>query len=208
MREAIPALIVTHLGAMALGWAVADKRPVDTVVKQEGYFSDTTTHILSATIESLREEAKLQVYSFKGSPQVVTDRTRFYFFGAHQQLIVPATVNYYLDLSRLSLADTRYDERAKLVRIKMPKLTIGDVAFEPEKATTINGGLLSFSEEQVEELRKANYAQARRAVTAQAQQAGIVNAARRQAITDVEQYFSIPLRIAGQPDVRVVATFD
>ena len=202
-----PVLIATHLGAAALGWAFTDKRPVDMEVKHEGYFSATTSHILAATIESLREEAKLQVYSFKGSPQVVTDRTRFYFFGAHQQLIVPATVNYYLDLSLLSLADTSYDERAKLVTVKLPQLTIGDVGFEPEKATTINGGLLSFSEEQVETLRKVNYAQARRAVVAQAQQAGIVNAAKRQAITDVENYFSIPLRISGRPDVKVVATF-
>lgn len=208
MREAIPALIITHLGAVALGWAVTDKRPVDTVVKHEGYFSDTTTHILSATVESLREEAKLQVYSFKGSPQVATDRTRFYFLGAHQLLIVPATVNYYLDLSALSLADTSYDDGAKLVRVRLPRLTTGDVAFEPEKATTITNGVLSFSDAQVEELRKVNYGQARRAVIAQAQQAGIVNAAKRQAIIDVERYFSIPLRIAGHSDVKVVATFD
>ncbi|MHC9420575.1 DUF4230 domain-containing protein [Sphingomonas citri] len=209
MSKALPALLVTHVGAAALGWVIADKLPVDTIVKHEGFFgATTTTRILATTIESLREEAKLQVYSFKGSPQVATDRTRFYFLGAHQLLIVPATVNYYLDLSGLSLADMRYDDGAKLVRVRLPSLTTGDVAFEPEKATTITNGVLSFSDAQVEELRKVNYGQARRAVIAQAQQAGIVNAAKRQAIIDVERYFSIPLRVAGHPDVKVVATFD
>jgi hypothetical protein len=68
--------------------------------------------------------------------------------------------------------------------------------------------VLTFSDEQVEALRKANYANARRAMVAQAQQPGLVNAAKRQAKANVENYFAIPLRIAGMPDVKVAATFD
>lgn len=207
MRASAPLLIASHLAVAGGVYAAIDKRPVDTEVQHEGYFSVTTSHILAATVASLREEAKLEVFSFKSSPQVVTDRTRFYLFGIHQRLVVPATINFYLPLSDLSVADASYDERAKIVTIKLPRLTIGDVAFEPEKATTINGGLLSFSETEVEEIRKLNYAQARRAVVAQAQQAGFINIAKRQAIATVEQYFSIPLRIAGLPNVKVIATF-
>ena len=92
--------------------------------------------------------------------------------------------------------------------MRLPKLSIGDIAFQPENATTVNGGILTFSEEQVEALRKANYASARKAMVAQAQQPGLINAAKRQAIANVQAYFEIPLRIAGLPDVKVAAAFE
>lgn len=44
-------------------------------------------------------------------------------------------------------------------------------------------------------------------MVAQAQQPGLLNAARRQAQTNITNYFEIPLRIAGQPDVKVMVTF-
>ena len=98
-----------------------------------------------------------------------------------------------------------FNEPAKLVTVRLPRVTVGDIAFQPENATTINGGILSFDDDQVEALRKLNYRAARRAMVAQAQQPGLRRTAEKQAIANVEQYFSIPLRIAGRPDVKVVA---
>lgn len=121
---------------------------------------------------------------------------------------MPAVVSYYLDLSKLTLADVVLDEKAKLVRVKLPGLQIGDIAFQPENATTENGGLLTFSAKQIEELNKVNYKAARRAMIKQAQGKTIVATAKRQAQENVTNYFEIPLRIAGHPDVKVVATFD
>jgi hypothetical protein len=201
-------LIATHIAALGVGYVVAPKQPIDTKAKHDGFFQITTTKILATTIESLREENKLLVYSYKGGTKVQTGRTKFFVFGGTQELIVPAVVNYYLDLSELTLADVAYNDTAKLVTVKLPKLSLGDIAFQPESATTTNGGLLTFSDEQVEELRKANYKAARKAMVAQAQQAGLINAAKRQAITNITSYFEIPLRIAGRPDVKVVATFN
>lgn len=207
MRVAAPLLIASHLAVAGGVYAFTDKRPLDTEVHHDCYFCTDASRVLAATVSSLREENKLKVFSAKVGAQVVTDRTRYYFFGLHQRLTVPAAISYFIDLSQLTLANAVYDERAKLVRVTLPPVTLGDIAFDPEHATTTSGGLLAFSEDQIEEVRKLNYAQARRAVVAQAQQPGFLNAAKRQAIADVEQYFSIPLRIAGLPDVKVVATF-
>jgi hypothetical protein len=203
----VTGLIVSHLAVAGGVYALTDRRPIDTEVKSTGYFQVDTTKVLSATVESLREESKLLVYSYKGSAKVQAERTKFWLFGGRQELSVPAVVNFYVDLSELSLADVTYNDPAKLVTVRLPRVTIGDIAFQPENATTINGGLLSFDDDQVEALRKLNYRAARRAMTAQAQQPGLRRAAERQAKTNVEQYFSIPLRIAGRPDVKVVATF-
>lgn len=163
--------------------------------------------MLSTTVDSLRDENKLLVFSYKGSAAVQAERTRFWLLRGTQELRVPAIVNYYLDLSDLTLADVRYDERARLVTVRLPAVTLGDIAFQPENATTLNGGLLTYGEGTVDELRRLNYKNARRAMVAQAQQPGLLGEARRRARENVQSYFEIPLRIAGRPDVRVVATF-
>jgi len=124
------------------------------------------------------------------------------------RLIVPASVDYRLNLNELTLADVEYDENAKLVRVDLPKLKLSSVAFYPEQATTTNGGILTFDEDKVQALNKRAYATARRAITAQAQQRAMVDVAKRKARENVEEFFEIPLRIAGHPDVKVVATFD
>ncbi len=207
MRVSAPAMIATHLGAVAVGWAVADKTPVDEQVKHDGFFQITATKVLAATVESLRDENRLLVFSYKGNARVQTERTKWWVFGGRQELNVPAIVNYYVDLTSLSLADVSYNEKAKIVTVHLPKLSIGDIVFQPENATTINGGLLAWDDDQVEAMRKLNYVSARRAMVGQAQQVGLINAAQRQAKENVASYFEIPLRIAGQPDVKVVATF-
>ncbi|MEJ6011523.1 DUF4230 domain-containing protein [Novosphingobium aquae] len=201
------ALIGIPLAAFGLGYWIAPKEQLDTVVERTGFLQTDTKKVLSATVESLRSESKMLVYAYKGTARVKVERTKFWVLGASQELIVPGVITYYLDMSKLSFADVAYDEKAKLVRVKLPPVVMGDIAFQPEQATTINGGVLTFSQAQVDELLKANYASARRAMTAQAQGATFVQAARTQAIINVQTYFEIPLRIVGQPDVKVAATF-
>jgi hypothetical protein len=207
VRGAVTTLIVSHLAVAGGVYALTDKRPVDTEAKHTGFFQIDTTKVLATTVESLRDENTLLVFSYKGNARVQTQRTKWWLFGGRQELGVPAVVDYYVNLTGLSLADVGYNETAKIVTVHLPKLSIGDIVFQPENATTINGGLLAWDDDQVEAMRKLNYVSARRAMVGQAQQAGLINAAQRQAKENVARYFEIPLRIAGQADVKVVATF-
>lgn len=200
-------LIVSHLAVAGGVYALTDRRPVDTEVENKGYFQVTTTKVLATTVESLRDEQRMLVFSYKGTAKVQAERSVWWLFGGRQELIVPAVVNYYVDLSDLSLTDVTFNETANIVTVRLPAVTLGDIAFQPESATTTNGGILTWDEDQVEALRKLNYRNARRAMVAQAQQPGLLNAARRQARSNITGLFEIPLRIAGQPDVKVVATF-
>jgi hypothetical protein len=206
-RTKLAAFAVTYLAAGGVGFWLAPRELLDTEVKHTGLFTVDTKRILSATVQSLRSENKLMVLTFKGSASVEVEHDVLWLFSGYQKLIVPGTASYYVDLSRLSLANVTYDERAKLVRVKLPKLVMGDVALEPEHATTITAGVLTFSEAQIEALRTTNFASARRAIIAQAQQPGLVDAAERQATANIEAYFAVPLTVAGLPDVKVAATF-
>jgi hypothetical protein len=198
---------VSHLAVAGGVYALTDRRPVDTEVRHDGFFTVETTKVLATTVESLRDENRLLVFAYKGNARVSAERTRFWLLSGTQELNVPAVVNYYLDLSDLSLADVTYNDAAKLVTVKLPAVTMGDVAFQPENASTVNGGVLTYGEGTVEALQKLNYKNARRAMVAQAQQPGLLNEARRRAKDNLQSYFEIPLRIAGRPDVKVVATF-
>ncbi|WP_219775544.1 hypothetical protein [Polymorphobacter sp. PAMC 29334] len=63
MRSLVPVLVVTHLSALGVGYAIADKRPVATLVQNTGFLQVDTTKVLAATVESLREENRLLVFS-------------------------------------------------------------------------------------------------------------------------------------------------
>ena len=107
-----PAYIAaTHLAALGLGFAFAPKQPVDTEVKNKGFFQVDTTKVLATTVESLRNESRLLVFTYKGTASVQADRTKWWIFGGRQELSVPAVVPYYLNLSELSLADVYPVER-------------------------------------------------------------------------------------------------
>lgn len=200
-------MVASHLAVAGGVYALTDRRPVDTEVRHTGYFTVETTKVLATTVESLRDENRLFVFSYKGNARVSAERTRFWLLSGTQELSVPAVVNYYLDLSDLTLADVSYNDAAKVVAVRLPPVTLGDIAFQPENASTANGGVLTYGEGTVEALRRLNYKNARRAMVAQAQQPGLLNEARRRARENVQAYFEIPLRIAGRPDVKVVATF-
>lgn len=207
MASRAAALVASHLAVAGGVYALTDRRPVDTEVRHTGYFTVETTKVLATTVESLRDENRLLVFSYKGDARVSAERTRFWLLSGSQELNVPAVVNYYLALSELTLADVSYNEAVKVVTVRLPAVTLGDIGFQPENASTVNGGVLTFGEGTVEALRRLNYKNARRAMVAQAQQPGLLNEARRRARENVQAYFEIPLRIAGRPDVKVVATF-
>lgn len=196
------------IATFALGYSLAPREILDSNVAQSGLFTVDTTKVLSATVTSLKAESKILVYSYKGDARVRVNRSVLWgLMGGSQELIVPAAVTYYLDMTALTLEDVSFNEKAKIVTVKIPKLTLGDIAFQPEQARKMNGGLLAMSQTVTDELETVNYNTARRAFVKQAQSASIVDQAKRQAQINVQSYFEIPLRIVGHPDVKVVASF-
>jgi len=181
---------------------------IDRVVRQQGMFSVDAGEVITVTLTSLKEQNKLQVYEYAAEPHVSITRSRLAgLVSGTQELIVPASVAYYIDLTRIGPEDVHYNRDAKVVVVDLPRLVLGDIAFLPEKTRAINGGLLTFDEGHVEEMRRLNYAAARKSVVRSAQNPSIVALAERQALQNVKDYFEIPLRAVGHTDVRVEARF-
>lgn len=57
-------------------------------------------------------------------------------------------------------------------------------------------------------MRKTNYATARKTMIFQAQKPSLLNVAKPQARQKIEDFFAIPLHVAGLPNVKVAASFE
>jgi hypothetical protein len=70
-------LAVSHLALFGIGWAVAPKQAIDEAAPYDGFLRVDTTKVLEVTVQSLRAENKLLVFSYKGSAKVRAERTAF-----------------------------------------------------------------------------------------------------------------------------------
>lgn len=179
MNAGVPLGIVLAL-TFASGWYLAPRELLDNEAHRSGFLQTDRRRTLAATVESIQAMNRLAVYTYKGTVNVEVERTKWFVLGGQQQLIVPGVVTYWIDLSKLT-----YDFDGRLVTVHLPDLELADVAFQPEEAVTLSEGLLTFSQAQVEDLLRQNYAQARRAFVKQAQQEGFTTAARKKAQENV-----------------------
>ena len=92
IRISLPLLMGSSLAAFGIGYIVATTEQLDTEVTDSGILSTTTTQVLSATVQSLRKENKLQVFTYKGAAKVRTGTDGPLFFNGAQELNVPAVV--------------------------------------------------------------------------------------------------------------------
>ena len=94
-------LIVTHLLAAGAGYALAPREMLETEVTHTGFFQTDTKRVLAAAVESIRADDSMVVYRFKSSAAVSVERDGLLMWNGRQDLIVPASVAFLLDLSEL-----------------------------------------------------------------------------------------------------------
>ena len=188
------------------GYTSAPREILDTTVEHFGLLTVDTKRILSATIESLKSESRLVSYSYVGTQNVSIDRSYWRLFNGQQQLIVPATVSYFIDLSKLNESSATFDKSTNTVNVTVPKLML-TVEFDPRKATIINSGMPTVSDAVVQSLTKLNYDTARKSAIKQGQQAELVKSAQNRTKENIERLFRVPLNAAGMTSVKVIASF-
>jgi hypothetical protein len=188
------------------GYQVAPREILDSTVEHVGFLTVDTKKVLSATIESLKSESRLVSYSYVGTQNVSIDRDKWIIFSGYQQLIVPATVSYFIDLSKLTETSVTFDESTNTVTVTLPRLML-TVEFDPRRATIINDGLLTLNDDVVQALTKINYDTARKAAIKQGQQAALVQSARDRTKENIERLFRVPLQAAGKAGIKVVVSF-
>lgn len=188
------------------GYKVAPREILDSTVAHVGFLIVDTKKVLSATIESLKSESRLVSYSYVGNQNVSIDRSYWYLFNGHQQLIVPATVSYFVDLAKLNESSATFDESTNTVTVMVPKLML-TVEIDPRRATIINSGMPTLNDSVVQVLTKLNYDTAHKSAIKQGQQAELVQLAKDRTKENIERLFRVPLQVAGKAGVKVVVFF-
>ena len=206
LRHAALTLAAVAGVSFVVGYQVAPREILDSTVEHVGFLTVDTKKVLSATIESLKSESRLVSYSYVGTQNVSIDRDKWIVFNGNQQLIVPATVSYFIDLAQLTETSATFDESTNTVTVTLPKLML-TVEFDPRRATIINNGLLTLNDEVVQALTKINYDTARKTAIKQGQQAALVQSARDRTTENIERLFQVPLHAAGKAGVKVIVTF-
>jgi len=210
MLVSIKAFSITLLAVFGIafiaGYKSAPRELLDTDVQHVGFMVIDTQRVLSATVESLKSESRLVSYSFVGTQNVSIERKYWYVFSGNQQLIVPSTVSYFVDLSKLSASSATYDVATKTVTVTLPKLML-TVEFDPRRATYINNGIPTMNGSVVQALTKLNFDKARQSATKQGQQSELVRLAKDRTRENMVRLFELPLRVAGISDVKIKVLF-
>jgi len=162
--------------------------------------------IAAASLQSMREQARLAVFSARSVAVVTASQTRF-GLRAEKTLIMPGTVRYELDLAKLQPEDLEWNAATNRLDIALPPIEIAGPEIDLGAIREYGGGgVLSVLTDAERRLDAANRARGQAELIRQARESVPMALARDAAIRAVERSFAMPLRAAGI-DAKVAVRF-
>jgi hypothetical protein len=153
--------------------------------------------IADAALLSVREQARLVPFTARFVAVTTASETRL-GLTARKTLIMPGTVRYGLDLSRLRRQHLAWDEPTRTLSVTLPPLELSgpnvDVADVREHS---EGGMLMALTGSERALDQANVRSAQDELMRQARARTPMHLARSAAMRTVARSFALPLRSAG-----------
>jgi hypothetical protein len=163
---------------------------------------------LATSLVAFEKQNKLTVFSAQLSPVVASEDTRL--FGAlrsRQVAVIPARVDYTLDLSTMDRSRMAWDEATDTLSVQLPALTVGRPNLDEGRAQYLREGLWITRDAQ-DQLTRDNTMLAESQAVQQAATPVLLNLARTAAKEAIRQNLAIPLEVAGFGDVTVNVRFD
>ncbi|MEE4201477.1 DUF4230 domain-containing protein [Erythrobacter sp.] len=124
-----------------------------------------------------------------------------------QAAIIPASIDYRLDLSAIDEGDMEWDEEAQLLTVTLPQLRTSEPNLQEAAARIFTDGLLNTGSSQ-QLLSQSNSRIAREKATAFAKNEEVLALAREAARGAVRQNLAVPLQVAGHEQARVEVRFE
>ena len=153
--------------------------------------------IASASIQGLREQNKLSAFQASYVAIVTSTQSRF-GLSTERTLIMPGTVDYDVDLSKLRQRDVVWDAKSKTLGVTLPAVmpSAPRININAIRAYGRNGVLGTFTDVGTQ-LDATNRDAAQKELTSQALQPEPMKLARDATRRAVEQSFALPLKAAG-----------
>jgi len=163
---------------------------------------------LATSLVAFEKQNKLTVFSAQLSPVVASEDSRL--FGAlrsRQVAVIPARVDYTLDLSRMDRSRMAWNDTSDTLNVQLPALTVGRPNLDEARAQYLREGLWITRDAQ-DQLTRNNTRLAEQQAVEQAANPVLLNLARTAAKEAIRQNLAIPLEVAGFGNVTVNVRFD
>lgn len=163
---------------------------------------------LATSLVAFEKQNRLTVFSAELAPVVASDDARF--FGAlksRQVAVIPARVDYTLNLATMDRRRLAWDGTRKSLTVVLPPLEVGKPNLDEGRAQYLREGIWITSTAQ-ERLNRNNTRLAEQQAVKQARNPVLMDLARSAAKDAIRQNLAIPLQVAGYGNVTVNVSFD
>jgi hypothetical protein len=163
---------------------------------------------LATSLVAFEKQNRLTVFSAQLSPVVSSEDSRLFgAFRSRQVAVIPARVDYTLDLSQMDRNRLRWDEASSTLDVQLPPLRVGKPNLDEGRAQYLREGLW-ISRNAQDNLTRQNTRLAEQQAVEQAANPVLMGLARSAAKDAIRQNLAIPLEVAGFGRVTVNVRFD
>lgn len=163
---------------------------------------------LATSLIALEKQNRLTVFSAQLAPVVASDDERMFgILKSRQVAVIPARVDYTIDFAQMKRERLQWDAAAQRLDVVLPPLQVSRPNLDEARAQYLREGVWITTTAQ-DQLTRDNTRLAEQQAVEQAAQPVLMELARAAAKQAVEQNLSIPLQVAGYPDVKVAVRFD
>ena len=163
---------------------------------------------LATSLVAFEKQDKLTVFSAELAPVVASDDSRYFgMLKTKQVAVIPARVDYTIDLSKVGRDRVKWDAAAKRLDVQLPPLLLSRPNLDEARAQYLREGVFITREAQ-DKLNRNTTLLAEQQATQAAANPVLMGLARGAAKDAIRQNLAIPLQVAGCGDVTVTVRFD
>lgn len=163
---------------------------------------------LATSLVAFQKQDQLSVFSAQLAPVVSSDDSRMFgLVHSKQVAVIPARVDYAIDLGGVGRDRMKWDAVNKTLSVRLPPLTVTRPNLDEARAQYLREGVWITRDAQAK-LTRDNTRLAEQLAVEQAGNPVFMNLARGAAKEAIRQNLSIPLEVAGYGNVKVVVSFD
>jgi len=163
---------------------------------------------LATTLVAFAKQDRLTVFSAQLAPVVASDDARLFgMLKSRQVAVIPARVDYGLDLGAMTRDRMAWDAAAHRLTVTLPPLTLSRPDLDEGRAQYLREGVWITQTAQ-EKLTRANTQLAEQQAAVAAASPALMTLARNAAKDAIRQNLAIPLEVAGFGKVQVDARFE
>jgi len=162
---------------------------------------------LGAMVTAFQKQNSLSVFRAQVPVFVRNSQPRLFGLLTSEQIgVIPATIEYRLDLSKLDEGSFRWNPEAQTMDLTIPPLVVGEPQLDARRAQLVNRGIL-MSGDAAMNLMRLNMNTARDSAKRESLNPQMVALARAAAREMMTQNVALPLRAAGYDRARVTVRF-